>query len=185
MCGSDTMETNRRVKMTKRLIKEAFISLIEKSPLNKITVKQICENADVNRSTFYAHYSDQYELFDEIQEDIINITPKVSLYEKGPILKNLTSFFEFINDNKRIYKVIFENTAGMYFRNRGLNKLFNRDDKSINWVKNEVELKNTMHFKMLMCAFGGITMVEKWIFGEFEASPEELAVYMARFIEKA
>ena len=179
------METNRRVKMTKRLIKEAFTELLEKNKLNKITVKQICENADINRSTFYAHYCDQYELFDEIQEDIINITPKVSLYEKGPILKNLTSFFEFINNNKRIYKVIFENSTGMYFRNRVLNKLFNRDDKNADWIKSEIELKNTMHFKMLMCAFGGIDIVEKWIFGEFEESPEELAIYMARFIEKA
>ena len=56
--------------MTKRLIKEAFIKLMEKTKLNKITVKQICENADINRSTFYAHYSDQYKLFDEIEEDI-------------------------------------------------------------------------------------------------------------------
>lgn len=179
------MEINRRVKMTKHLIKEAFVHLMEKNRLNKITVKQICENADINRSTFYAHYSDQYELFEEIQEDIINITPKVSLYEKGPILKNLTSFFEFINDNKRIYKVIFENSTGMNFRNRVLNKLFNRDDTSIGWIKNDIELKNSMHFKMLMCALGGIAIVEKWIFGEFDASPEELAVYMAKFIEKA
>ncbi len=179
------METNRRVKMTKRLIKEAFIKLMEKTKLNKITVKQICENADINRSTFYAHYSDQYELFDEIEEDIINITPKVSLYEKGPILKNLTSFFEFINENKKIYKIIFENSTGMYFRNRVLNKLFNRDDKNISWIKTDLQLNSPMHFKMLMCALGGFAMVEKWIFGEIEASPEELATYMAKFIEKA
>jgi hypothetical protein len=81
--------------------------------------------------------------------------------------------------------VIFENSAGMYFRNRVLNKLFNRDDKNIDWIKSEIELKNSMHFKMLMCAFGGIDIVEKWIFGEFEASPSELAMYMAKFIEKA
>ena len=183
--GVINMEFNRRVKMTKRLIKEAFINLMEKCPLNKITVKQICENADVNRSTFYAHYSDQYELFEEIQEDIISITPKISLYEKHNIFKNLTAFFEFIDKNKKIYKIIFENSTGVYFRNRVLNKIFNRDDKDINWVKNEMSLGDCMHFKMLMCAFGGMTMVEKWIFGEFSASSEELATYMAHFIEKA
>lgn len=179
------MEISRRVKMTKKLIKDALCELMEALPINKITVKQICSLADVNRSTFYAHYSDQYELFEEIQEDIISITPKVSLYEKGPIHKNLRELFEFIADNKKIYKILFENSTGLYFRNRVLNKLFNRDDKDIKWIKNEMELGTPMHFKMLMCAFGGITMVEKWIFGEFDATPKELAEYMAMYIEKA
>ena len=124
-------------------------------------------------------------MFDEIQEDIISITPKVSLYEKQNISKNLTGFFEFIDKNKKIYKIIFENSTGVHFRNRVLNKIFNRDENNIDWVKNEMKLDNNMHFKMLMCAYGGMTMVEKWIFGEFAASPRELAMYMTRFIEKA
>lgn len=179
------MEVSRRVKMTKKLIKDAFCELMENLPINKITVKQICSLADVNRSTFYAHYCDQYDLFEEIQEDIISITPKVSLYEKDPIHKNLTNLFEFIEENKRIYKILFKNSTGLFFRNRILNKLFNRDDKDIDWIKSEMELGSQMHFKMLMCAFGGITMVEKWIFDEIQASPKELAEYMTMYIEKA
>ena len=179
------MAENRRVKMTKHLIKDAFTELIEKCPLNKITVKEICTRADVNRSTFYAHYRDQYELFEEIQEDIISITPGISLYEKKPIFKALTEFFKYIDKNKKIYKILFENSTGVYFRNRILNKVFNRDDKDIEWIDGEMNLADRMHFKMLMCAFGGMTMIEKWIFGEFEASPQDLATYMTQFIEKA
>lgn len=179
------MIENRRVKITKQLIKEAFIDLMEKSPINKITVKEICAMADVNRSTFYAHYCDQYELFEEIQEDIISITPAISLYEKKNVYENLTEFFKFIDRNKKIYKILFENSTGVYFRNRVLNKVFKRDEKDIDWIKNEMKLSDTMHFKMLMCAFGGITMVEKWIFGEFDCDGEKLAAHMAQFIEKA
>jgi len=46
------MPDNRRVKMTKRLMKEALIDLMDQKPLEKITVTEICKIADVNRSTF-------------------------------------------------------------------------------------------------------------------------------------
>lgn len=179
------MQENRRVKMTKQLIKKAFGDLLEKKPINKITVKQICEKADVNRSTFYAHYKDHYELFEEMQSDIISLTPSINLYKKEPIVQDLTKFFEFIHTNRRIYKILFLNSNGMQLRNSILNKVFNREGGSIDWIDKEMNLGDRMHFKMLMCAFGGMTMVEKWIFGEFEAKPAELAMYMAQFIENA
>ncbi len=178
------MSQNRRVQMTKQMIKEAFIDLMENSPINKITVKEICRNADVNRSTFYAHYSDPYELFREIQEDIISLTPQVSLYNKEPIYSDLEEFFKFIDKNKRIYKILFENTTGAYFRNRILNKIFNREGESLSWISDEMNLSQNMDFKMLMYAFGGINMIERWISGEIYETPEDLAKYMAEFIKK-
>lgn len=176
------MKESRRVKMTKKLIKDAFLTLTEKTPINKVTVKQICEKADVNRSTFYAHYADQYDLFEEIQGDIISITPSISLYKKQPIFKALTNFLNFIDKNKKIYRILFSNSVGADFRNSILNKVFNRDGNSIDWINDEMNLANSMHFKMLMCGFGGMTMIENWIFDRFEASPEDLATYMTEYI---
>ena len=50
------MEENRRVRMTKRLLQDALLELLEEKSLEKITVTQVCSKADVNRSTFYAYY---------------------------------------------------------------------------------------------------------------------------------
>ena len=49
------MKENRRIQMTKKLLKESVFELMEQKPLNKITIKEICENADVNRTTFYKY----------------------------------------------------------------------------------------------------------------------------------
>ena len=57
--------------MTKKMMKNALIDLLDEKPLEKITVTEICKNADVNRSTFYAHYPDIYGIVDEMQEEII------------------------------------------------------------------------------------------------------------------
>lgn len=62
---------NRRTRMTKQLLKQSLLELLEQKKINSITVKEICERADVNRSTFYAHYSSPYDLFDSMKADII------------------------------------------------------------------------------------------------------------------
>ena len=61
---------NRRVRMTKQLIKEAFLELLEQMPLEKLTVTHICRAADVNRSTFYAHFETKDDLLKALCEEL-------------------------------------------------------------------------------------------------------------------
>ena len=51
---------DRRVKYSKMVIKDSFIQLLKEKPITKITIKEICALADINRATFYAHYTDTY-----------------------------------------------------------------------------------------------------------------------------
>ena len=62
---------DRRVKYTRMVIKESLINLLEEKDISQITIKEICENADVNRSTFYAHYTDQYDLLRKIEDEFL------------------------------------------------------------------------------------------------------------------
>ena len=52
-----------RVKKTERSIQQAFLDLRRQKPLEKITVKELCQRADIHKSTFYSHYEDLYALF--------------------------------------------------------------------------------------------------------------------------
>ena len=60
-----------RIEKTERGIKNAFIELRSKKPLEKITVKELCESARINKSTFYAHYKDIYDLSDAMEEEVV------------------------------------------------------------------------------------------------------------------
>ena len=53
-----------RVTKTQRAIRAAFLELREKKPLEKITVKELCQRAEIHKSTFYDHYADVYALSD-------------------------------------------------------------------------------------------------------------------------
>jgi len=63
---------NRNARRSRRLIREAFEQLLKERGFQKITVTDIVERADLNRSTFYAHYPDIYGIVDEMQEEIIH-----------------------------------------------------------------------------------------------------------------
>ena len=62
---------DKRIEKTQRAIKAAFMELRAKKPLEKISVKELCEIAYINKSTFYSHYEDIYALSDALEQEIV------------------------------------------------------------------------------------------------------------------
>lgn len=60
-----------RVRKTKLAIKEAFFQMRKDIPLEKIKVKDICEKAMINKTTFYKHYNDIYMLNDQLEQEAV------------------------------------------------------------------------------------------------------------------
>lgn len=60
-----------RIKKTKRAIRSAFFELIKEKPLEKITVREIAERAEINKTTFYAHYETVYDLVDQLEQEAV------------------------------------------------------------------------------------------------------------------
>ena len=60
-----------REMKTRRSITNAFIAIRSKKPLERITVKELCEKAEVSKATFYLHYHDIYDLSDTLQQNVI------------------------------------------------------------------------------------------------------------------
>ena len=66
------MGLDRRQRKTQRAIEREFIRLLQAKPLNKISVAEIVSEADISRSTFYLHYTDIYELYDQINKGFLD-----------------------------------------------------------------------------------------------------------------
>ncbi len=60
-----------REKKTRRSIQNAFLQLRRKKPLERITIKELAERAEISKATFYLHYKDIYDLSERLQEDVI------------------------------------------------------------------------------------------------------------------
>ena len=61
-----------RIEKTKKSIINSFIELRSKKELEKITVKELCEKAQINKSTFYSHYHDIYDLSEQLETEVVN-----------------------------------------------------------------------------------------------------------------
>ena len=60
--GKNMARSDQRTRLTRMLIRQAFTSLLKEKPVQSISVKELCERAGINRGTFYAHYTDIYDL---------------------------------------------------------------------------------------------------------------------------
>lgn len=98
-----------RTVRTKKALKKAMTILMLKESIETISVTDICKEAEINRVTFYTHYTDKYELLHELLHDIVLIIDKENqMYylknQTGDIIKDYTATI-----SHSIYKVCFEN----------------------------------------------------------------------------
>ncbi len=100
---------DRRIKMTKKILKEALIDLMRTKHINNISIKKICETADVNRSTFYHHYQTPEELYDDIINDIS--TEFISIIDsnrenKATSCDVISEILEYIEERRELFLVL-------------------------------------------------------------------------------
>lgn len=107
-----------RVERTKRSIINAFLNLRSRRPLEKITIKELAELAQINKATFYLHYHDIYELSESLEKDVIqsaltNIEhPDAVFKDSNLFIRELTIS---ISANEQLIKILFEgNRSGRF-----------------------------------------------------------------------
>ena len=61
-----------RIQRTRKNIRDAFIELRSRKPIEKITVKELAEAAFINKATFYQHYEDLYDLSESMENELID-----------------------------------------------------------------------------------------------------------------
>jgi AcrR family transcriptional regulator len=99
---------DRRIKKTKQAIQYSFAKLLSEKSMDNITVKILCETADINKSTFYLHYKDIYDCADCLRDTIVDEFSKViSPYKFEDIIKNfeiiLADIIKMFDRNKDLY----------------------------------------------------------------------------------
>ena len=86
-----------RIQKTKNNIFNAYIELREKKPIEKITVKELTDKAQISKQTFYLHYKDIYDLTEQIEQELIADIMKDVEYPEN-VLESLSAIaFDIFN----------------------------------------------------------------------------------------
>ena len=169
------VKDNQRTRLSKKMFREAMLDLMEeKGGIEKISVRELCERAELNRSTFYAHYTEPREVLRETEEEILALTAEhirqIGAQMTGGGKEFLASFMRYIRDNDRVFRVLLITAADPAFKSRfvqlALLQLFEHLQ-----IKTDAE-KQQYIYSFLM--YGSLGVITQWIRSDYAVTVSEI-----------
>ena len=177
MAKLTSVTENKQVKNSKRNIRNSLLELLQEKPLDKITVKSLCEKAGVNRGTFYRYYEDIFDLFDcieaafaeELDRSVLNINAK------NPE-EFYVDLFNLAEANKDLLKILIAQSGPNNFLNRTISKYYQSIiPKWRPYVKcSDEEMK--LLYQIVSNSL--VSILTLWIKGEVDLTPEQISEFV-------
>ena len=171
-----------RIIKTKKNIKEVFLNLRQDQPLEKIKVATICQQALINKSTFYRYYTDIYDLSEKLQQEALD--------EVGEDFKRLKNMFDDVDD-------FIEELSTLRLENPELSILFKgQEERLISMAQKRIErlylTKEMEERSKISLAFiiGGLLFAYKGVVDgsysekEFSATVSQTVKFFSTLIRK-
>lgn len=175
------LKNDRRSKLTKRMLKDALLELLKNQPISKVTVKQLCEKADINRATFYNHFYDTRNVLEYIEEEYCeNLKIEViNMLGTNNIPEFILNILTEMKSDKHLNQIITcENTKPRFLR-----KIINMAHDLIisHWLKIfKVKTKEKLEYAYSFMTTGSFSVINKWLNNNLKESPQEIAEILQR-----
>ena len=168
---------NQRVALSKQLLKNAVLVLLKKKRIEEISIRELCDEAEINRTTFYRHYESPTDVLLEIELDFVN-----TFYEVHTLSNDLKILQRYIADmckhlyeNRDIVKLFMQNNTDSDFT-----KIFEK--LSSEFLSTRTPLykgktidENTLRLINTLFSHGVYAAVRQWLMEDIQKSPEEIA----------
>lgn len=178
----NTKNNKRSQETDEAIVHAAFEAmLMGGKQISKITVREICERANINRSTFYAHYIDVYDLFEKVEMQMAEMCSERMMDSASGGFRGMTEgMFTFVAEYKEFYQIYFSE----------LNRVSHIIEMMIAPFKNRIEdMKNSVmengipgeveyHFAFFTA--GVTSMLAQWLAGNCKETPQQLFDILAR-----
>ncbi|MDF2801617.1 MAG: hypothetical protein K0S61_1520 [Anaerocolumna sp.] len=171
------MALDRRVIYTKKVIKEALLSLLNEHPLDKITVKEICDIADINRATFYRYYTDTYNLFESIEEELIQ-----KAFPEGVTSIDNYKLLYIIYENQGFYKEFFRSHVESPYIRKVIKEKY--DEILLMVMKNDKHKEQLFRYTFEYMLHGILGLLKDWVNNGCVESPNEFGDIIFEIAEK-
>lgn len=168
-------KNNQRTRLSKLLFKNALMDLLkEKGSVAKISVRELCDRAELNRSTFYAHYNEPKDLLYEIETELLNATEehlkKIGQENDAGAHKYILSFLQYIRQNDKQFRTLLIDSADPVFRSRFMQQSI------IQFVNNlRIELPKELEQYIFSYILNGSTgIIIQWIRSDYAVNENEI-----------
>ncbi|MEG2000968.1 MAG: TetR/AcrR family transcriptional regulator [Evtepia sp.] len=185
----EVKKEDRRVRRTRRMLKQGLAELMEEKNFKDITVKDITDTMDLNRGTFYLHYTDTYDLLEKLEnETLADFQAMIDAYVPSADQRTLTPLLqpiaEYIVENASICRSLFENQASHDFVVKFQTMIRDNGNKMIA-EKYPTAVTPAMDYFFGFMTFGLIGVIRQWFSSDMSLDTKELVFVADRIITAA
>lgn len=171
---------DRRVQMTKRMLKDALTETLHEKDIYHISVRELCEKADVNRTTFYKYYSSEFDLLADMENDLLEFLAKTIKGNESDLEKIIVSVCMYLEQNIEFVRLIVNNNIDPSFPQKvfAMDVIKDTARKRLTDVKSEAELEYIYYF----LTYGAFSMICVWLNKEKRESPKYIAALIGHMV---
>ena len=181
-------KTDRRIRKTKAQLRAGLAKLMQEKSIKEITVKELVEEVDINRSTFYLHYTDIFNMLSTIEEELLEeIRQTIQNHPVSPFNESSFPFiediFHILAENKDICNALLGPNGDIAFIHRIENLI---STHSLNVLRRTFpDTIEDLKYSYSFCLSGCIGLVKTWLTSDTDETPQYMAQLTFRLIMNA
>jgi AcrR family transcriptional regulator len=160
-------------------LRESLMELMKAKPISDISIKEICALADISRSTFYTHYTDQYDLLKKTEEETLvfidNVLKKYVFYknDKNVALQMVEEILQHVVDNNKSIYVLLSENGDINFQKTIFSAMYHKN--VLKSLTDKLPDEQTKQYYFMFIVTGTIGLIYHWIKTGMNKSIHELA----------
>lgn len=177
------MKDNQRIALTKRLLQEALLRLMNEKPLEKITITELCEEAGINRTTFYRHFNIPNDVLTDMKMEFYSrLNNSIRLSSAKNIPSYIEELMSYLYEHSELLKIFLQNSSSDDFihlangvfekfletKNR-FAEIFDSDDENLKLISSYI-------------AGGSYFMLCHWLLEDIQKTPKEITDLIFSFM---
>ncbi len=179
------MIENQRVRLTKQLLRESLIALLSEKSIHKVSVREVCDQAQINRTTFYKYYGSPYDLLIDIEDTVLDqIEDYLSCHENEIIddVRRLTQIITYMEENLALCRLLINNTIDSRFAQRLL--MLPKIQRLLGDQLSGGYQNDAVDYMYQFVVNGGFCMIKSWINKDAREEPDKIAALLLNAVVK-
>lgn len=171
------MKDNQRIALTRRLLREGLLRLMERKPLDKISVSELCGESGINRATFYRHYGTPRDVLDDMERELISglEIDVCKISDVRDIVHCFEIAMEYLYSHADMLKILLQNRS-----DEELTQMINEMCAQVFSLKSRLSIAGDLDMDAvkLISAYsvGGVYfLLRQWLLGDIQKTPQEIS----------
>lgn len=170
---------NQRIALTKKLLKNGLTEMLQSHSIYEISIRELCQRAGINRSTFYKYYGSQFDLLSEMEQDLLGSVETTLTSQENSSASIIQQVMEYLEKDIEFIRLLLNSNVDPQFPE----KLFSLEQ--IRRLSEELKADMTEdEYEYYYCFIlhGAYEMVHRWINKDDREPPAWIASLIYHFI---